>query len=549
MTDLSAAAWRRGEPVEGLELAEKIPGGMKTFVLNVGSKALSNISVLDIGTGGGSGVGDGPLAIRGRLRNTGQKDQRVVSLWIDGQKKDQKAVELPADGEVDTPVFQTPKLTPGLHQLELRADSSPDSLAIDDTRYLTVDLAPPQKVLVISDRRLDADFVASALDPLGLDPGTPRSFQVDRVLAPQAADHTARLRDYAAVFLLNVAHLDAIVWTRLQSYVREGGGLVVAPGERTREGAAEYNSGTAAALLPGSIGTLRDHRAEFFTFGKAEAAHPIFAQSGTSLPDLLTQLGNVPIHRSLEVTPAKESTVLLRYQDGSPALLERTFPGNPAGHVLLWTTALARRPDPNSPEAWNEFPMPTAGWGFLVVMDQTIPYLAGTIGQKRTVEAGEDVVLAIDSSKRFTGYTLLGPETRQTERLNAPITQGSLLVSQPAQVGHWKVTATGPDGAAQTLGFSVNVPTAELDLRPMTAADLDGLLGKDKYGLATGLDELKRVQGEERVGRELFPWVMLGILVLVTIESLLANTFYKESGPGRTSSTHAAAAQPAPSAA
>jgi hypothetical protein len=42
---------------------------------------------------------------------------------------------------------------------------------------------------------------------------------------------------------------------------------------------------------------------------------------------------------------------------------------------------------------------------------------------------------------------------------------------------------------------------------------------------------------------------MLGILVLVTIESLLANTFYKESGPGRTSSPPAAAAQPAPSAA
>ena len=32
-----------------------------------------------------------------------------------------------------------------------------------------------------------------------------------------------------------------------------------------------------------------------------------------------------------------------------------------------------------------------------------------------------------------------------------------------------------------------------------------------------------------RVGRELFPWIMMLILVVVTLEGLLANRFYRET--------------------
>jgi hypothetical protein len=34
-----------------------------------------------------------------------------------------------------------------------------------------------------------------------------------------------------------------------------------------------------------------------------------------------------------------------------------------------------------------------------------------------------------------------------------------------------------------------------------------------------------------QVGREIFPWIMFLILMLVTAEGLLANRFYRESAP------------------
>jgi hypothetical protein len=86
-----------------------------------------------------------------------------------------------------------------------------------------------------------------------------------------------------------------------------------------------------------------------------------------------------------------------------------------------------------------------------------------------------------------------------------------------------------------------------MDLRTVDAGELDTILGKDQYGLADGPEGLKREVMTTRYGRELFPWLMMAILVLVTIENALANRFYKETGAGRTSGA-GAGAQPATAA-
>jgi hypothetical protein len=103
-----------------------------------------------------------------------------------------------------------------------------------------------------------------------------------------------------------------------------------------------------------------------------------------------------------------------------------------------------------------------------------------------------------------------------------------LIVTSPNQLGHWTVTASGPEGAILTLGFSVNLPDSEMQLTPVKAAELDSMLGQDKYALADELSGFKRVVDRVRYGREIFPWIMAIILLLVTLENLLANTFYRE---------------------
>ena len=53
------------------------------------------------------------------------------------------------------------------------------------------------------------------------------------------------LQGYSCIFLLNVSQLDERDWGSLNRYVHEGGGLVVAPGQRGMP--ASYNNPTTAA--------------------------------------------------------------------------------------------------------------------------------------------------------------------------------------------------------------------------------------------------------------------------------------------------------------
>ena len=311
--------------------------------------------------------------------------------------------------------------------------------------------------------------------------------------------------------------------------MRDGGGLVLAVGDRvTKE---SLNDGAAAALLPAQLGDVRAAKGRdgSVTFGKADVAHPLFSHNTR---DLLAELSNVPIYRYRSVSQPQGTRTLLSFGDGQPALLERVFPGN--GKVLLWTTPLSRRSGTTAQdraESWNDFPI--AGWSFFAILNDTVPYLAGVAGRRLTYEAGDDVRLPLDPSRRFTTFTLQGPGGRGPDRLGEPVSGGSLLIPAPPLVGPWSVTASRPDGgSAQTLGFSVNPPQAETRIVPMTEPDLVALFGaKDRYQLADDTASLNRVVKDQRVGRELFPILMALILVVVTLENLLANTFYRERSP------------------
>ena len=117
----------------------------------------------------------------------------MAEFYLDGVKKDQKSVDLPANGEVEVR-FQTPRLDPGvaLHQGEVRIGGAPDPLAFDDNRYFSFTVEPAKRVLIVADRPIDSVFVAYALDPdpATLSPGTPRTCQVERPTPAELAAMT-----------------------------------------------------------------------------------------------------------------------------------------------------------------------------------------------------------------------------------------------------------------------------------------------------------------------------------------------------------------------
>jgi len=65
--------------------------------------------------------------------------------------------------------------------------------------------------------------------------------------------------------------------------------------------------------------------------------------------------------------------------------------------------------------------------------------------------------------------------------------------------------------------------------------DLDLLLGADRYQVARDLEELERRVGDMRIGREVFPMLLVLLLIVFCCEHLVANRFYETGHPAAAS--------------
>ncbi|MGO9812468.1 MAG: BatA domain-containing protein [Isosphaeraceae bacterium] len=531
LTDLARSSWNPEQPAEGLDRVAKAkttPGGkIATFILRLGSREVNDVAI-DAAAPAKNFVTQGEsVEIKGQVRAQGAKPaSRVVEFYLDGVKKGEKPVEIPPGGQVEVS-FATPTRLPEgeMHRGELRLGGTPDPLEFNDNRYFTFKVRPAYKVLLISDQPGDADFVAFALDP-DPSPSASSGFQIDRVRPKELpAQYRDTLKDYAAVFVLNVeAFEDEDSWGLLNGYAHEGGGLVFGLGDRCNPD--NYNGPTASQILPAQLEPNRPSKGET-TFGKvADVTHPLFQRYAAEIDP---QLALAPVYRYWSVKPPEGSRVLLSYADGAPALLERTFKGSKTGRVLLWTTPLSRRARRSDRGSWNEFPLPVYGWAFLALMNETVPYLAGTSNEQLDFEAGENVLLFLGPGARYQSFLLMGPDTKTPDSLAPSATSDYLEIVAPQMLGQWTVMAKDAENRQTRLGFSLNPPRSESQLVPLETKELDAIFGKDGYALAEDAATLQKYQDTVRVGNELFPWLMMLILIIVTLENLLANTFYKES--------------------
>lgn len=527
LTDMARSSWDRDRAIEGLDKVKKVKSGIATYLVRMAPKDIHNVAVTEASPSVSVATQGEPVEIRAKIRSQGPATTRMVQFDLDGKPRHKEQVKLAADGETELK-FLTPKLDPAIpiHKGVVRLSGAPDPLEFDDSRFFTFKVQPAMKVLIISDRENDAQFVADALDPdpTSLPAGTPRPCRVETIRTSKFDAQTGdTLKSYSTVFLLNVKEVSETGWSRLNAFVREGGGLVIGLGEYSNP--ENYNLPVASQLIPGSL--IKKESPKETSFGKiADLTHPLFRSYPRQLGEMLSQ---IPIYHYWGITPPKGSRTLLSYSNGAPALVERSFQGKQTGRVLLWTTPLSRVTDSRLKTAWNEFALPVGeNWSFFLLMKQTIPYLAGTSSEQLNYEVGQDAVLPVDPTRRFKNYVMQSEDGKTTERLNPPV--DSLVIVAPP-IGQWTVTASNSEGEKALMGFSVNPPGSEMSYAAMEASDFDALFGKKGYNLATDAESLKREVTMSRVGFEIFPWLMGLILILVTLENLLANKFHRESAP------------------
>ena len=486
------------------------PQGTTVTPVDLGGATSSDVAVSQVATDRDSTAERDRVTVAARLINTGSAAKSIAAtLAIGGRDVQTQRVALPASG-VQQVAFAPIAVPSGATKGVVRI--TPDSLAQDDVLNFTI--APDEAVPVLivepsSPRENQSLFLSRAL-AIGDRP----SFRIDqkRVDALTPRDFDGR----ALIVLDEVAPPTGPVGARLRALIDGGGGLIVVPGgSRTETWPAEWR-----ALLP-TIGQVVDRTDDAGgTLSSVDYAHPIFEIFNAPRSG---DFSTARFYRYRALTPQTGTTVLARFDDGSPALVERLVG---RGKVLTWASTLD--------SYWTNLPLQPV---FLPFVHQLGKHAGRYADPRPWYTAGD--VLDLSRHGELTAPFLAGRGADSTTELVLDAPSGA----------RERVTATGanhmitlreqgfyelrgrdtPVGAGRPI--AVNVDPAESDLSHLDPQDVvvavTSVNGQHQPG-----SEINTATPQDQEQRQKVWWyLLLGALLLMGVETMLSNRLSKATSP------------------
>jgi hypothetical protein len=520
-TDLARGAWpERQYAALQKQLTEL--GGVGIYVIDVGTEKPIDYGLSELRLSGEVLSNRGTLAIQAQVSCVGAPAARSVEMYVLGrdgkpQNRGVQGVEA-VPGELRPVEFRLADLQPGVHQGYLRIVGQ-DGLAADDTRYFTVAVKPAWRVLAVAPKPAvkNSLYLTQAIAPESFRRRGQARFECD---VCDFADLPKRpLSKYAAVFLLDPTPLEPATWQRLVEFASEGHGVAVFLG-RNAAPIDSFNELHAQMLLPGKLLQKDRWPNGDLYFAPRDYQHPILAE--------LSRAGSIPwdafpvfVYWRLDEM-VKGANVVMPYNNGKPAILERSVG---RGRALTMTTPISDSPNQ---DPWNL--LPAGGLGveplpFVILADQMAAYLVGGSDEKLNYVAGETAVLRLDSPPKYRGFLLKMPDG-SSANYTADISRRELPVTTTDQVGNYRLQAGGTTGV--DLGFSVNYAPEQTRLDRLADNELPAVFGPLKFQLAHTRQQIERDVSTGRVGRELFPPLIVLVAMILGLEMLVSNRFYRE---------------------
>jgi hypothetical protein len=277
----------------------------------------------------------------------------------------------------------------------------------------------------------------------------------------------------------------------LARWVREGGGLVVALGERGGGGW----TGEAAALLPGTIGRVVDRLdAGGARFGWIDASHAALEPIGG------TGFGAARFYRYRPIEGAAGEHVIARFDDGRVALAGHDVG---TGRVLLFASSLD--------VSWNDLALQPV---FLPLVHRLVAHAAAWQHERDWFTVGDvvPVPVAAVAGRGDAAPTVTAPDGRR-----ARLEDGWLRLEQ---AGFYEVRR-----GEERWHVAANVDRAEYDPATLGEADVHARIARaaapDDATRAAGV--LNPVRDEHWERRQAFWWYLLVVaLLLLALESVLS---------------------------
>ncbi len=516
-TDFARSAWRLGN-VDLRSRVDSMPW-LHTYFIDLSVEKPVNCGLGGLRLSQESATRGAIVEVQTTLIGSGVSGMRTAEVFLNDKngkpvRQDQRTVRM-EDGVDSRVTF--PVVAPDGDSLqgEIRLVSS-DPLPADDVRYFSVGLNDAPRVLLIGESREEADYLRFVLAPDDL---------VRQKRAPHRVTYRAmdkfdpsELDRFDVVCLVNLRDPQPDFWSALAAWTARGGSVAVFLG-RSDIRASSYNAPEAQALLPAELlAAVRFFKGPFL-IDLQNTQHPLFRRI-VETNDERAEFSSIQYERAWSVQPREDARVLAAYNNERrlPAWLDR---GVGDGRCIMFTNGMDFIGDNGRP--WSDL---ADSWIFARISYQLIHYLSRHADGRFNWISGQDVFVAFDRDRVQDSYLLRKPNLQQLPG-EIPPARNYVVLGDATEPGHYRFSS-GKGIGAFVAGFSVNSDDRESRFDKLTDSELSGLLGEDRYSRARRIDELDRAVQSGRMGREVYPLLMVLVVLLFVGEHFVANWFYHE---------------------
>lgn len=499
------------------ELLANMPTPPRITLMQTGQEVTENVAVESLDLSRPIlGVGQ-QVRVRASIKNYGKREYGAMRVYfrVDGIEKSASQIDL-GPRQTNQVLFSHVFTESGSHVIELVADA--DTLKADNVLRVSVPVWDQLPVLLVNGdpgREIlqgETDFLEIALQPFS------EAGQGDLadVIAAEAVTldrfRPSDLNEKRVVVLANVAALSEPQLTAVEDYTRQGGGLIIFPGDKTN--AAWYNEKLGEGgrgLLPCMLGDLAGSLTDVENAVSVVASHydhPALAFFNDPRKGSLDG-PSIRVWYRLEAPDVVGAnlSVMARLDTGDPFLVEK---GYGRGRVILCSTS--------ADIAWTDYPLKPI---YLPLMQQMVTWLAARAEPSRNIEVGQQLVGILPPATAGKVATITDP-AGQEHRVVPQFRDTHALVEfdQTSQPGVYMLQS--PDEAdSELIHFVVRTPRQESNLDLLTAGEVQAVADEIDAGLVESGQDFLDADERRRFGWELWKLLLLVTLGLVFFEMYL----------------------------
>lgn len=536
VTDSPQHGWRQMDEIQSL--LGDVRRRIAVRVVFVGSPAERNVGVSDLHLASGLSPADQPLRFEVQVTNYGLYDATNVRVTLgvnDELSSDEALIDRIGSGESRS-VSLFARLrgdAPSPYHAVTASLPMADALPADNSRTLAVRALAGVNILLV-DGNPAADpveretfFLEHALKPVP--PAEQGEYFIQtRRISPIELE-AIRLEPFDAVILADVPDVSDRTIQNFAAYLRRGGrGIVIFPGDDTLEWSFNDRMFHANSMLPGSLGQAVGDAAQdqsYITFSPDDLTHPIArlwsdpSSGSVAAAHFFRHFPIQPDQRPRAQLPADvgPTAVILRYSDGSPAVLERDWG---AGKVVLFASTAGR--------SWTDLPVRPGL--FVPLMHRVIGGIVQRQDEHLNLPVGAPFSQRVEMDLLRREVEIFAPAAAPDAAApdaaavsrTIELTDGVAMLTFPATdaAGAYRVKLN-PDQPA--LRFAAQRDPAESNLQPLTDEQLRAL-SENAQVVHWGDGETfgDRI-ATARTGAEL--WLPLAVVVLLMAA---AETFFAQ---------------------